>query len=292
MATPIQRPVSTFSIVALDPQTGEVGIAVQSKFLASGSVVPWARAGAGAIAVQSWSNTSYAEPALKMMAEGMHPEEIMKVLTKDDDMRALRQVGIVDCQGRSVTYTGNKCMDWAGGVCGQNFAAQGNILVSQATVDAMAETFNSATGDLAERLSLALAAGQKAGGDRRGMQSAGLYIAKAGGGYGGFNDRYVDIRVDDHPDPINELRRILVLWRLLFFKTKKGNIKEITGEVKDCILNILAKEGFYKGQHGAWDPEMQKAFTAFCHTNNFEERDAPTGQIDGEVLDYLQSVYK
>jgi uncharacterized Ntn-hydrolase superfamily protein len=185
----------------------------------------------GAIALQSWSNTSYAEPALKMMADKVHPEEIMKTLTANDNMKEQRQVGMVDFQGRSATFTGSECMSWAGGICGQNFAAQGNILVSQATVDALAETFNSATGDLAERLSLALAAAQKAGGDRRGMQSAALYIAKAGGGYGGYNDRYVDIRVDDHPDPINELRRILVLWRLTFFRSKPGNIAEITGEV-------------------------------------------------------------
>jgi uncharacterized Ntn-hydrolase superfamily protein len=213
MMTPIQRPVSTFSIVGFDPQAGEIGIAVQSKFLAVGSIVPWARSGAGAIALQSWSNTAYAEPALKMMADGVHPEEIMKVLTKDDCMREQRQVGMVDYNGRSATFTGKECMDWAGGVCGPNFAAQGNILVSQATVDNLAATFNSSLGDLADRLSLALAAAQKAGGDRRGMQSAALYIAKANGGYGGYNDRYVDIRVDDHPDPINELRRILFLWR-------------------------------------------------------------------------------
>ena len=292
MSTQIQRPVSTYSIVAFDPQTGEIGVAVQSKFLAAGSVVPWARAGAGAVALQSWSNTAYAEPALKMMEYGVHPEEILKILTAEDDRAALRQVGIVDCKGRSATFTGGECMDWAGGRCGPNFAAQGNILVSRETVDALADTFDSGSGDLADRLSLALEAGQKAGGDRRGMQSAGLYIAKAGGGYGGNNDRYVDIRVDDHPDPITELKRILVLWRLLFFETKPGNIAEITGEVKDVILNILIKEDYYKGPQGPWNAEMQKAFTLFCCTNNFEERAVPDGQIDREVLDYLRSVYE
>ena len=291
MVYQIQRRISTFSIVGFDPDTGEIGIAVQSKFLGVGSVVPWARAGIGAIALQSWSNTSYAESALKMMSEGVHPEEIMAVLTGPDDMREQRQVGIVDCKGRSATYSGSSCMDWAGGICGENFAAQGNILVGKATVDALAETFISGKGDLSSRLTSALAAGQKAGGDRRGMQSAALYIAKAGGGYGGYNDRYVDIRVDDHPDPINELCRILTLWRLQFFKTRPGNVEPISGEVKDFILDILARENYYRGPQGSWDTQMQKAFTAFIHTNNFEEREAAPGHIDREVLDYLRDTY-
>ena len=291
MDSQIQKRISTFSIVGFDPDTGEIGIAVQSKFLGVGSVVPWVRAGAGAIALQSWSNTAYAEPALKMMAEGVHPKEIMDALTGPDDMRDVRQVGIVDCKGRSATYSGSKCMDWAGGICGENFAAQGNILVGKATVDALAETFVSSRGDLSSRLTLSLAAGQKAGGDRRGMQSAALYIAKTGGGYGGYNDRYVDIRVDDHSDPITELCRILTLWRLQFFKTKPGNVEEITGEVKDFILDILIKENYYKGPRGSWDAQMQKAFVAFIHTSNFEEREAAPGRIDREVLDYLRNTY-
>jgi uncharacterized Ntn-hydrolase superfamily protein len=227
-----------------------------------------------------------------MMADGVHPEEIMMKLTAPDELRELRQVGMVDFKGRSATYSGKDCMEWAGGIAGQNFAAQGNILVSGATVDALAATFNSSEGDLAERLTLALAAGQKAGGDRRGMQSAGLYIAKAGGGYGGYNDHYVDIRVDDHPKPIDELRRILVLWRLQFFKTKPGNITEISGEVKDFILDILAKDGYYQGPAGFWNTEMQKAFTAFSHTINMEERDVEAGWIDREVLEYLRTAFK
>ena len=291
MISKIEKAVSTYSIVGFDPETGEIGVAVQSKFLAAASVVPWVRAGAGAVATQSWANTAYAEPALKMMEFGVHPEEILKFLTANDDQRSLRQVGLVDSRGRSATFTGNECMDWAGGICGENFAAQGNILVSEATVKAMAETFTSVKDDLSERLALSLEAGQKAGGDSRGMQSAGLYIAKAGGGYGGFNDRYVDIRVDDHTDPIKELKRILVLWRLQFFRTKPGNIAEIKGETKDFILDLLAREAYYKGPKGEWNSEMQKAFTSFCLANNFEEREVPEGQIDREVLDYLKSAF-
>ena len=285
----IGKCVSTFSIVGFDPKTEEIGIAVQSKFLAAGAVVPWAQAGVGAIATQSYANTGYVPPALKMMAEGVHPDEIVGRLIADDGGRELRQFGIVDSKGRSATFTGKDCHGWAGGISGPNFAAQGNILVSHDTVEAMASTFNSCTGDLSERLSTALAAGQVAGGDKRGMQSAGLYIAKAGGGYGGHNDRFVDIRVDDHPSPISELQRILVEWRLLFFKTKPGNIEQIQGEVKDFLLGLLVKDGFYKGPDGDWNEEMQKAFTDFCGSNNFEERAVEPGHIDREVLAYLRS---
>lgn len=281
----------TFSIVGYDPATGEVGIAVQSKFLAAGSVVPWAKAGAGAIAVQSWSNTSYVPKALAMMADGIHPEQIIAALIADDEERELRQVGIVDCRSRAASFTGQACMEWAGGITGENFAAQGNILVSRATVEALAGSFLSSQGDLAERLSLALLAGQKAGGDRRGMQSAGLYIAKEGGGYGGYNDRFVDIRVDDHNDPINELRRILVLWRLQFYRTKPGNLALIEGETRDFIYKLLAQEGYYHGSRDGWSDQVQKKFEEFCLTENFDERIAPPGMIDQEVLDYLQHAH-
>jgi uncharacterized Ntn-hydrolase superfamily protein len=282
----------TFSIVGYDPATGEVGIAVQSKFLAAGSVVPWATAGAGAIAVQSWSNTSYAPKALAMMADGAHPRQILENLIADDEGREFRQVGMVDCRGRAATYTGQECLEWAGGITGENFAAQGNILVGRATVEALADTFIGSQGDLAERLSLALAAGQKAGGDRRGMQSAGLYIAKAGGGYGGFNDRFVDIRVDDHKDPITELRRILILWRLQFYRTKPGNLVPIEGETRNFIYELLAKEGYYNGPRDGWTEAAQKKFEEYCLTENFDERIAPPAMIDKEVLDYLLSADK
>ena len=291
MTTPIQRPVSTFSIVGYDPNTEEIGIAVQSKFLAVGSVVPWAVAKVGAVALQSWSNTSYARPSLQLIHEGLHPEEVIARLVADDAQASFRQVGLVDTKGRSATFTGEDCLSWAGGVCGENFAAQGNILVGKETVEALAETFKTSQGDLAERLSLCLVAAQKAGGDRRGMQSAALYIAKAHGGYGGFNDRYVDIRVDDHKDPITELRRILTMWRLQFFRTKPGNITLIADDNKDFILNILDQEGYYNGQRGEWDDSMQAAFASFCLSENFEEREAPAGYVDREVLDYLSSVY-
>jgi uncharacterized Ntn-hydrolase superfamily protein len=209
---------STFSIVAFDEMTDELGVAVQSKFLAVGSAVPWVRGGVGAVATQAWANTTYGPRGLSLLEAGHDPNAVIELLTAGDEQRDHRQVGIVDGRGRSATYTGAGCMDWAGGVAQPTFATQGNILAGPAVVQSMADTFTRTKGCLADRLVASLRAGQAAGGDRRGKQSATLYIAKPAGGYGGFNDRYVDLRVDDHPEPIEELARILELHKLYFFK--------------------------------------------------------------------------
>lgn len=211
-------PVATFSIVAFDPDTKELGVAVQSKFVAVGSVVPWVKAGVGAIATQSYANTRYGPRGLELLESGKTAREVVDALTKDDERRAWRQVGIVDRQGRAATFTGERCMEWAGGRVGEHYCVQGNILAGQAVVDAMAETFESTEGDLGERLLAALAAGQAAGGDKRGRQSAALYIAREGWGYGGMNDRFRDLRVDDHETPIAELKRIYELHRRVFHR--------------------------------------------------------------------------
>jgi uncharacterized Ntn-hydrolase superfamily protein len=202
-------PVSTFSIVAFDPDTGDLGVAVESKFFAVGPVVPFAAAGAGAIATQSYANTSYGPRGLEMLREGMVPDEVIAALTESDEGRQVRQVGIVDAHGGAATFTGDSCLSWAGGRTGPGYAVQGNILAGPAVVDAMAESFEATGGDLATRLVAALAAGQAAGGDARGRQSAALLVVREGGGYGGYNDRYIDLRVDDHPTPIAELQRLL-----------------------------------------------------------------------------------
>src|SRR5512146_1060378 len=199
----------TFSIVGFDPRTGDLGIAVQSKFLAVGAVVPWARGGVGAVATQSWATTAYGPQGLDLLAAGRSAEETVAALTSADSGVASRQVGIVDAQGRSATFTGAECNAWAGGVAGTHFAAQGNILVGEATVTALAETFQRTEGPLWRRLVAALAAGQAAGGDSRGQQSAALLVVRPGGGYGGFNDRLMDLRVDDAPRPIEELARLV-----------------------------------------------------------------------------------
>jgi uncharacterized Ntn-hydrolase superfamily protein len=213
-------PVATFSIVGFDPNTRELGIAVQSKFIAVGAVVPWARAGVGAIATQSYANTRYGPLGLKYLEQGLKPKEVIEKLTADDSSAQRRQVGVVDAAGRTATFTGTKCHGWAGGRTGKNYTVQGNILTGPEVVDAMAGAFEKAQGELGSRLITALEAGQAAGGDRRGRQSAALFIAREGWGYGGFNDRYRDIRVDDNPEPIKELHRIYELHKSAFRQPK------------------------------------------------------------------------
>jgi uncharacterized Ntn-hydrolase superfamily protein len=204
-------PVATFSIVAFDPVQKEWGIGVASKFLAVGAVVPWAKAGVGAIATQSFANTSYGPAGLELLAQGKSADEVIKQLTEADEGRARRQVGIVDAQGNAAQFTGPQCNAWAGGKSGKHYTCQGNILTGQDVVDAMAKAFEEAKGPLAWRILTALEAAEKAGGDKRGKQSAALLVVRERGGYGGFNDRAVDFRVDDHPEPVQELARILAL---------------------------------------------------------------------------------
>ena len=208
--------VATFSIVARDPETGELGIAVQSKFIAVGAVVPWAKAGVGAVATQSYANTTYGPRGLELLAKGVEPSDVLKQLTEDDAQAGRRQVGLVDAKGRSATYTGKDCLAWAGGLAEENVCVQGNILAGEAVTAAMLKAYKESKGDLGERLIAALAAGQEAGGDTRGKQSAALLVVREGWGYGGFNDRYRDLRVDDHADPIPELKRVYDVHRAIF----------------------------------------------------------------------------
>lgn len=201
--------IGTFSIVGYDPGTGELGVAVASRFFAVGNVVPWAKAGVGAVATQSFANTSFGWRGLELLEKGHSPEEAVKMLLEDDNDAKRRQVGIVSPDGSSATYTGEKCLNWAGGRSGKNYACQGNILAGEAVVVEMEKAFLNSKGSLAERLYEALLAGEAAGGDARGKQSAALLVVKERGGYGGYTDRYIDIRVDDHPEPFQELGRIL-----------------------------------------------------------------------------------
>jgi uncharacterized Ntn-hydrolase superfamily protein len=201
---------STFSIVAADPEAGEVGVAVASRFFSVGSVVPFAKAGVGAVATQSFANTTYGPRGLELLELGVLPDEVVRVLTRSDDGREQRQLGVVAANGAAATYTGTKCNAWAGGRTGPNFAAQGNILAGEPVVAAMERAFLDTKGQtLAERLYAAIVAGDKAGGDARGRQSMALLVARAKGGYGGFTDRAIDLRVDDHSDPIVEMGRLL-----------------------------------------------------------------------------------
>lgn len=277
----------TFSIVGYDPQEKEWGIAVQSKFLGVGAVVPFAKAGVGAVATQSYANTAYGPEALELMAQGKSAQEVMELITKDDPDKEMRQVGLIDAEGNAATFTGTYCYDWAGGVTGKNFAAQGNILVDEKTVQSMAEMFESTEGSLAHRLLTALYAGQQAGGDSRGQQSAALLVVKEKGGYGGYNDRYIDLRVDDHPEPIKELIRIYGLQQLYFAKAKPENIVAIEGDVKAEIVTHLKRLEYLTAEPGDGE-ELHKALTAYIHTENFEEREQEKGKIDLEVLEFMK----
>jgi len=208
--------VATFSIVAFDPETGDLGVAVQSKFFGVGSVVPWAKAGVGAIATQAWADTSFGPTGLRLLDAGNSPEQTIGKLIDRDPGRETRQLGVVDAKGRAAAYTGGKTMEWTGDIVGKGFTVQGNILVGRRVLEAMAEAFHASKAAFPERLLSALKAGQLAGGDRRGRQSAALLVVREGGGYAGHNDRYVDIRVEDHPKPIEELGRLLALHRKFF----------------------------------------------------------------------------
>jgi len=284
-----ERLVSTFSIVACDPTTGDLGIAVESKFLAVGAVVPWAKAGVGAIATQSWANTTYGPQGLDLLSQGKTPDEVLATLTGADDHRALRQVGIVDAQGRSATFTGDECFAWAGGIVGPNYACQGNILVSEATVQAMARTFEAAAGGLWDRLVAALAAGQAAGGDSRGQESAALLVVREGGGYAGFNDRFIDLRVDDHPQPIEELARLLELHKLYLFKTNPDDIVPIDAAIARELQEMLSRTGDYQGPvNGVYDEATRRAFNTFSMRENLEDRWVEGAQIDSVVLRFIR----
>lgn len=209
-------PVATFSIVAVDPDTGEIGVAVQSKIVGVGSIVPFAKAGVGAIATQSFANTGYGPLGLLALQSDLDPDQTIKLLTENDPLHPSRQVAVISANGEAATFTGDDCHGWAGGLTGENYAVQGNILTGPEVVEAMAKAFEEAEGVLAERLIASLAAGQEAGGDKRGRQSASLLIVRESWGYGGIDDRFRDVRVDDHATPIAELERVYRLHSELF----------------------------------------------------------------------------
>lgn len=283
---------STFSIVARDPGTGELGVGVASKFLAVGAVVPWARAGVGAVATQAWANLSFGPGGLVLLEQGVSAPEAVSRLTGADEGREHRQLGIVDAAGRAAAWTGRECMPWAGHITGSGCTCQGNILTGEAVVRAMSNSFEHSTGPLPERLAAALAAGQTAGGDSRGQQSAALYVVKEKGSYGGYLDRYIDLRVDDHAAPIDELRKLLELHRLYFGATNASNLTRLAGTVTKMVQEMLAKAGFYAGPiDGAYGPETKAAFRRWCGVENFEERWRDDDLVDREILSFMRKRY-
>jgi len=283
----------TFSIVACDlaaADGAEWGVAVASKFLAAGSVVPWARAGAGAVATQALANIAYGPEGLAALAEGLHAEATVARLTSADPDRAHRQLGIVDEAGRSAGYTGASCLDWAGGRTGAGWACQGNILSGPDVVDAMVDAFEATGDDLAARLLAALDAGDGAGGDRRGRQSAALLVVRRGGGYLGDSDVAVDLRVDDHSDPVRELGRLLSVHRLLFPRPSDLDFVEIDTALASELRTLLSRRGVFVGpSEGGYDDEVRSALFTFVGTENLELRWSDDAVIERLVLEALRA---
>jgi len=270
------EPVATYSICACDLDRGQWGVATQSKFLAVGSVVPWATPHFGAVATQSYANPRYGPDGLRLLGEGLSAVEVVERLTADDDDREQRQLGIVDGEGRAATYTGAECHAWAGGRTGSCYAAQGNILVSGATVDALAETFEAANSmTLAERLLDCLDAAEAAGGDSRGRQSAALLVVERDGGYAALSDTLVDLRVDDHPDPLVELRRLFGLHDALFGRTPRDEWLAVDPALRTELDERLARAGH--PSLGSW-----------AAVENLEERVDGDDEVDPVVLERLR----
>ena len=300
----------TYSIVAYDSVTGDLGIAVQSKFPNVGGLVPWAKAGVGAVATQALSNTDYGEKGLELLARGATAPEAMRIIMRTDPQPSQRQVGMVDARGNSASWTGDSTFDWAGGrtggradgqmggkgqlITGRDYAAQANIMVSDATVRNMAETFERSRGSLADRLLAALVAGQAGGGDKRGMQSAALLVVRAKGGYLGGTDRYIDIRVYDAPDPIKELQRLYALHKLYFFTSDSADLIAITPALQKELEAILLTEPVNQPQKwlAAPQPSLNATFLTalanFMYWENYDVRVRMDGKIDRVALDDIR----
>jgi uncharacterized Ntn-hydrolase superfamily protein len=276
------RQVATYSIAACDPDAQQWGVATQSKFLAVGAVVPWAEPHIGAIATQAWANPRYGSEGLKLLGEGLSADAVVERLTSADEGRDHRQLGVVDSEGRAATYTGKECLDWAGGRTGPCYAAQGNILVSAETVDAIADTFESSSGPLVVRLLDCLDAAQRAGGDRRGQQSAAILIVEKDGGYGKLSDVVVDLRVEDHERPLEELRRLYGLHEAIFGETPRDQWLKVDGDLAAELRERLAKAG-YEG-------DLDDAFNRWAGSWNLEERVDGIDEIDPVVLEELREM--
>jgi uncharacterized Ntn-hydrolase superfamily protein len=286
----VEKLIHTFSIAAYDPGKKEWGVAVQSKFLAAAAVVSWARANAGSVATQSYANVSYGYRGLDLMEGGLSAEQTIQELIKDDPDKDLRQVGVVDKNGQASAFTGDGCYEWAGHIIGEGFTCQGNILVP-GTVDAMAERFEKVRkqeGELADWLVLALEAGQEAGGDKRGRQAAGVLVVREGGGYGGDNDRYLDLRVDDHPYPILKLKQLVDNHHLFFGEVDPADLVPLSSVISE-LQKLMVKTGHLMGKaSGKVDEDTLTALRALVGEENLEERwNGDPKTIDQKVVDFL-----
>ena len=280
----------TFSIVGYDPGNGDLGVIVASKFPCVGAVVPWARAGVGAVATQSWANTAFGPEGLDMMAAGATAQEALDRLVAGDEGRDDRQVGVVDARGGSASFTGATCMTWAGGIAGHPFAAQGNILAGEDVVGELARAFAQTEGDLCDRLLAALVAGDAAGGDRRGRQSAALLVVREAGGYEGRNDRYIDLRVDDHADPIAELVRIFSVWDDSMLVRNDPLLAATPELVADLQRRLAAVETYAGDVTGAYDDATKAALGDWAGRFNLEGRLRQDDQVSDLLVRELRDV--
>ena len=280
----------TFSIVAFERETRTWGVAVHSKFIAVGAVVPHAEAGAGAVATQAYANAQYGPDALALLRQGTSAADVVRRLTGADTGRDERQLGVVDARGGAAAFTGTKCSEWAGHEVGEGFACQGNILFGPEVVRAMARSYESTPGDILDRMLAALAAGQREGGDRRGMQSAAILAVRAGAGYGG-SDRWVDVRVDDHLSPIEELRRVFRLYDLTMLSREDPTTRvPVEGEVARSLQHDLGVLGYYSGRFtGPWAEASRAAFSRFIGEHNFENKQSSDDRVWPSVLEYLRT---
>ncbi len=287
--------IETFSIVAYDPAEEAWGVAVASKFLAAAAVVSWARAGAGAVATQALGKVPFGPDGLALMAQGQSAQATLEALLAADPDREHRQVGMVDAQGGAAAHTGRDCFEWAGHRVGEGFTCQGNILTGAETLDAMAETFVSAQGELADRLVAALLAGDTIGGDSRGKQAAGVLVVRHNGGYGGDNDRYLDLRVDDDPEPVRRLQGLVSMHHVFFGTPRPEDSLPIDEPLARELQAMMQAGGFYQGAvNGVWDEAAKEAFWALVGNENLEERwaiDEQPDQIDRIALEYLRTRY-
>jgi uncharacterized Ntn-hydrolase superfamily protein len=280
----------TFSIAAYDPANGDLGVAVASKFPCVGAVVPWARTGVGAVATQAWANTEFGPDGLGLMAGGMPAGAALDAVLEGDDGRDERQAGFVDARGEAATFTGSGCVDWAGGITGEHFAAQGNILAGEAVVHELGRAFEGTEGDLSDRLLAAVLAGDAAGGDRRGKQSAALLVVRERGGYEGRNDRYIDLRVDDHPDAPAELARLFGVWDDTMLIRKDPLLPATPELVSEIQLRLAALERYDGEPTGDLDQATRAALDDWAGWFNLEGRLRDDDQLSQHLIFELRDL--
>lgn len=281
----------TYSIVAADPEKGDIGVAVASKFIAAGAIVPWVKVGVGGVATQAWANVKLGPLVLSLLEANYTPRRAVETLLSTDPKREQRQIGVVNAKGEAYAFTGKECLEYAGHIIGDGYAVQGNILAGPEVLEAMARAYESTKGELVDRLLAALKAGDQAGGDRRGKQSAAIIVVRPCGGYGGCEegaDKYVDLRVDDHPEPVKELERLFRIWELTILEREDPSdvvdIAEVAGEIQEA-LRIL---GYYSGEvTGRPDKETLEALERWMAVNNFENKMRKDGKLWGTVYRFL-----